>query len=295
MKGQVAQEDPPFSVPNMQLLTLDHLKTHGFQTAYVVHPNGDLPYVVHNDRRVVLFEFLRGESPSVDSVTLGMLEQLGGALASLHSLPAVHAVPSIDEGGCMMIGEAATEFEKELLAAGSESLAGHPFVVQLRQTLPRTRELLHLGSVPHSVIHTDLFPDNSLFYEGRLQGIVDFEEVCRGPSLLDVAMTTIACCFRATPPGYQDTTVAEDKVAAILRGYHAMRPFTAEERALFGEYLTLACLVISFWRFRNFNVRKAQQSSETDKAKYLEMQQRATFIRDWEAGGALKRHFESLV
>lgn len=271
---------------------MDHLKIHRFETAYVIRPRGDLPYVVHKNRRVVLFEFLRGEAPSVATITPSMLEQLGTGLAHLHLLPAVAAVPSIDVGGCCMIGEATTEFEQELL--GRPDLAQHPFVVRLHETMPRVTELLHRGSLHRGIVHTDLFPDNALFHEGVLQGIVDFEEVCQGPALLDLAMTTMACCFRATPPLYSDTVVDEERVAAILRGYHRGRPLSTEERELFGEFLGVACLVISFWRFRNFNLRKVPQSSEADLVKYLEMQERAQFIRRWEAEGALRRLFSAL-
>ena len=122
----------------------------------------------------------------------------------------------------------------------------------LRARLEAVQSALSHPDLPAPcVLHGDLFLENAVFdRDGRvLLGVVDWEEMCLGPALLDVAMTLVGC-------GYgEDDRLDAALAEAFLTAYSAARPLTAVERALFATFLQYALLSIAFWRFRQFNVR----------------------------------------
>ena len=73
--------------------------------------------------------------------------------------------------------------------------------------------------------------------------------MCRGPLMLDVAMTLVGCA-------YNESNILNTEYArSFLTAYHTHRPITSRERILFPHFLAYACAAIAFWRFRQFNVR----------------------------------------
>lgn len=134
------------------------------------------------------------------------------------------------------------------------SIQCHPFVAFLRSELSDLLPVVSSASVCGglSVLHGDLFLENVLFSaDGRLLGLIDFEEMCLGPRLLDVCMTITGCCYTATHQlDYQLTH-------SLLSSYCSRHPLTVAECGLLVDFLRYACLAIAFWRFRQFNVRVA--------------------------------------
>jgi homoserine kinase type II len=79
--------------------------------------------------------------------------------------------------------------------------------------------------LPAGPIHADYFPDNVLFAEGVVSGVIDFYFGCSGPLAYDLAIALSAWGFDgsgAPVPGAVD---------AFRRGYEAVRPLTLAEAA----------------------------------------------------------------
>jgi len=79
--------------------------------------------------------------------------------------------------------------------------------------------------LPRGPIHADYFPDNVLFADGAVSGVIDFYFGCTDLLGYDLAIALSAWGFdgAGTPiPGAVD---------AFLRGYEALRPLTAPEAA----------------------------------------------------------------
>lgn len=101
-----------------------------------------------------------------------------------------------------------------------------------------------------------------MFDGEELVGIVDFEEVCYGPLMIDVGMVTIepmltdvfltivlqtilGCCFP------RNNKLDLGLMQAFLNAYDAKRPMNPSERAKLVPFIQYAALTIAFWRFRS--------------------------------------------
>ena len=79
--------------------------------------------------------------------------------------------------------------------------------------------------LPQGVIHADLFPDNVLFVENRLSGLIDFYFACNDALTYDLAVMLNAWCFD------EGTAFDIAKSRALIAGYQELRPLEAVERA----------------------------------------------------------------
>ena len=77
--------------------------------------------------------------------------------------------------------------------------------------------------LPIGVVHADLFPDNVFFLGDRLSGLIDFYFACTDMLAYDVAICLNAWCFE------KDNSFNLTKGTALLSGYTAVRPLSAEE------------------------------------------------------------------
>ncbi|WP_339930020.1 homoserine kinase [uncultured Brevundimonas sp.] len=82
-----------------------------------------------------------------------------------------------------------------------------------------------LKTLPQGPVHMDYFPDNVLFLNGAISGVIDFYFACVDTLAYDLAIALNAWGFDATgganPPA----------IAAFLAGYESVRPLNPSERA----------------------------------------------------------------
>ena len=78
--------------------------------------------------------------------------------------------------------------------------------------------------LPSGIIHADFFPDNVLFMEHRITGVIDFYFACYDSLAYDLAVTVNAWCFESDG-GFNVT-----KSKALIAGYQSARRLTEAER-----------------------------------------------------------------
>ena len=77
--------------------------------------------------------------------------------------------------------------------------------------------------LPGGVIHADLFPDNVLFMEGRVSGVIDFYFACNDAFAYDLCVMLNAWCFES------DGSYNITKGKSLIAAYRGSRDLTAEE------------------------------------------------------------------
>jgi homoserine kinase type II len=77
--------------------------------------------------------------------------------------------------------------------------------------------------LPAGVIHADLFPDNVLFMQENVSGLIDFYFACNDMYAYDLAVTLNSWCFEA------DGAYNVTKGRALIAAYRSVRTLTPEE------------------------------------------------------------------
>lgn len=150
--------------------------------------------------------------PSGDEIS-----RAGGALADLHTLS--------DDAPAMPKNRFGLEAWRVLAqgCAANAKEAYRPLVDTLMA------EVDALGAawpddLPAGAIHGDYFPDNVLFHDGRVSGVIDFYFGCHDARAYDLAIAINAWCFEGG--GFQP-----EASAALCGGYVARRELSDAERA----------------------------------------------------------------
>ena len=171
-----------------QVALLEHLHKHAYPTAYpIVQKNGKSLYVSSN-YNVMIYPFLNGSTPLPSEQ---VLMQIGAALAKLHGIPVLPELPRFPMGQ--------SQIDPFLIDVRDTKFATHPFITWLESELEWIKPELD-KSLPKGLLHGDMFLDNTLFHEGKLVAILDFEEVCHDTLLIDIGMTIIGCCYTTDTP-----------------------------------------------------------------------------------------------
>ena len=199
------------------------------------------------DRTGALFSHLNGrpaglvsridgapvELPSIDECAA-----VGGALARLHLASQHYRARLTNRRGPAWWRQAAR--------------AVRPFITQAQNELltneVRFQTGFGKGKLPKGAIHGDLFCDNVLFAQGCVAGIIDFGFAATDFFAYDLAIAVNDWCVAGNANGALDNA----RMDAMVRGYHAVRPLTADERVQWTALLRAAAL--RFWLSRLYDL-----------------------------------------
>lgn len=191
---------------------------------------------------VRLLTYLPGAPLAAQLTTVELVERVGRALALLDVALAGFSHPAdrhdllwdlqhVDHSEAML--DAIEDRDRRNLARRSLAF----FAERVR---PR------LGSLRHQVVHNDLNPSNILIDRtGCVSGLLDLGDAIRAPLVADVA---VAACYHV---GVGSRPL--QKVAAMLKGYSAVRPLEDQEIAMVAPLIVARLskiVTISAWRAR---------------------------------------------
>ncbi len=210
---RVRPEDLPFFLGLME-----HLSGRGISCPLPVRSRtGDQSFMLKG-RAGAIFTFLTGVS--LKKPEPAHCAAAGRALADLHEAGrdfGLTRANALGPAGWRELTEAtrarADAVERNLATLIADALAA------LERDWPR-----HL---PAGVIHADLFPDNVLFMQEKVSGLIDFYFACNDMYAYDLAVMLNSWCFE------NDGAYNVTKSRALIAAYRAGRPLTeAEAEAL---------------------------------------------------------------
>ena len=175
--------------------------------------NGKVLHSLSN-RPAAIVTFLKGSSPC--RINLDHCAQLGIALAKMHLAGSDFTMIRTND---LSVGAWGSLLEKNLRGINKlrSGLSG-----DLRAELTAL-ERNWPGDLPKGTIHSDVFPDNVLFKNGKLSGILDFYFACTDLFAYDLAVCMNAWCFES------DGSLNVNKVRRLLTSYRYIRPLSGPE------------------------------------------------------------------
>lgn len=187
----------------------------------------------------VVFPFILGAKPMGSPKEVG---QLGEALSLLHVFSIENKL--VDKGlrhhsqvgydlGAIRNYCQGQESVKEFTDACGRLLA------------PKYIELWEKSDLPKGLIHGDLYLDNTLFEDGKLNVLLDFEQAGIGLFIQDIGISISGSCL-------DKEGVSHEKVAAFIKGYQKNRGLEEKELELLNFSILLGFLDISLWRIKRF-------------------------------------------
>ncbi|BEV09030.1 homoserine kinase [Methylophilus sp. VKM B-3414] len=212
---------------------MTHLSQHGIQCpSPIVDKDGVALHRIHG-KPALMVSCLRGSDVSQPNLT--QIEAVAQTLARMHLAGMAFHEQSHNQRGQGWRVMTAQQVMPKLA----------PVQQHLLQEELQFQHGLDLSGLPHGVIHGDLFRDNVLFDGNVLGGFIDFYYACHDVLAYDVAIAVNEWCVDA------NGAFVDDKLAVFMNAYHAVRPFTAEEKSFWPALLRRAAL--RFWLSRLYD------------------------------------------
>ncbi|MGU9961538.1 MAG: homoserine kinase [Candidatus Puniceispirillales bacterium WSBS_2018_MAG_OTU23] len=193
---------------------MEHLASRDITCPHPIADNNGVVLKKLNDKAAAIFSFLDGSSNNIPSAE--RCYAAGIALAELH-------IASMGFNGRR--DNALNHLAWGTLLAEINDSPNHLFkylTIPAKTYLDETLAYWPTN-LPSGVIHADFFPDNVLFTNDAVTGVIDFYFACDGFFAYDLSIAVNAWCF--------DDEFSREKYTALLNGYQSARKLTPAEIA----------------------------------------------------------------
>jgi homoserine kinase type II len=204
---------------------LNHLR--GLPTPRLVQTKEGKYLFRYKDHWGLIYPYLPGEEKEM--FTDRMLREVGEALGKLH-LQTQHFTSDVERTEFYNLSPQQVD---EMLKIIGKTISNP----KIQKAIPQLTRTLGFGppKTQQGAIHIDLKPENVLFTDEELTGIVDFDNSYIGPLVLDLANTVM---WFSSKEGEFDTSAAK----TIFDGYASQRELPASEKESFCDTLHYAFL-----------------------------------------------------
>lgn len=195
---------------------LEHLANHGIACPLPVRTKSGGQSTTLRSRPAALLTFLDGVSLSRPRA--GHCAAAAEALAALHHASADFAprrANSLSLPGWRRLAKATASRADSVEDGLAELIASNLAI--LDEVWP--------NDLPTGTIHADLFPDNVLFMDGKVSGLIDFYFACDDFYAYDLAVMLNAWCFE------HGGRFSRAKAQSLIAGYQKSRTLSAQEVA----------------------------------------------------------------
>ncbi len=191
----------------------------------------------------VVFPFVDGEEPEALPATA---RKMGELAARLHQLP---EGPWKDKDRENLLSLRTTLAIADSLRGTDTSPAR-----RFRKAIDLLAPGVHDADLPTGLVHGDLFPDNTIFREGNLVAVLDWEEACVDHYLFDLAMAMHGFCYLAEE-------WRPELSRSFLAGYEARRPLAPDERESLPLFLRWTPLAMAGWHLRRYSLAPSSRQA----------------------------------
>ena len=210
-----------------------HLVNRGVRcSSPVTDRRGEL-YSTLNHRPAAIIQRLEGEQP--EQIDIGHCALIGGELARFHIAGQDYKGTRPNPRGYDWLVAVKDMLEPELDHDDQQLIS---LVLQDYQRISAI-------DLPGGPIHGDLFHDNSMFKEGALGGILDFDYACNDSYVFDLAVLLNDWCIDP------DGALVMPRVDSVLSAYQQQRPLTSAEMKALPTLLRITAL--RFWLSRLYD------------------------------------------
>jgi homoserine kinase type II len=259
---------------------LQHLAKAKLSVPKMHRPKGSEDILSLNPRQhLAVFDFMPGKVLEPSEFSPKHTHALGHFLARMHvqsqSLKRRRQNPFRLQKTLVL----AKESQKVIQQAPERFLPAHKKDLHKIQTrLKRYNPEPH--QCPQAIIHGDLFPENALFTQEKLEAVIDFEMASTGFCIYDVAVAL--CAWAYTSQGHMN----QKRGRALLDSYQDVRPLMQAEKNQLFKIVAYSLSRFSMTRFFDFEVSLHPDVTRNHK-DYKEM---LTRLEKHEALGARKFH-----
>jgi homoserine kinase type II len=223
---------------NYEMDVLNNIRSIDFPTAYP-YRNLDGSYItMFEQQRFVVYDFIDGATPNL---SVDVASEIGMAAANLNSFEGWkkhRRLNIINLKKCKSLinqfVSANVQYSDLFLYFEEETNFLEPYITQ---------------PLPEGLVHGDIFPDNTIFQDNKLQAVIDFEEVCVDHLLMDVAMTINGFCF-------PDNKLDSELLKIFLESYQKIRPLSKDEKELLPQYIQWGAHGMLSWHLTQLLDRK---------------------------------------
>lgn len=214
---------------------MHHLSTHGIPCPDPISNVDGVSLHMLNGKPAVLISCLKGQD--IDTPSVVHCAAIGHVLAQMHQAGQSFSAQSSHQNprGADWRHQTAQQVMAHL-PADDQKLLTETLAFQAG---------FDTSSLPHGIIHADLFRDNVLFDGDKVGGLIDFYYACYDALAYDLAIVTNDWCVQVD--GQLDTAKAE----ALLQAYQSVRPFEQSEHVAWHGLLRIAAL--RFWLSRLYD------------------------------------------
>jgi len=229
---------------------LERLAAAGVPTpAPLRRSDGALVSTLHG-KPAALFPWRDGKIRCQAAVAPEDARRVGEALAR------VHLAGAGEKRGAGRFGFADLSQRLDRIEASGDATFA-PLAPRLRECL-RSAEAARDPSLPHGLIHGDLFRDNVLWEAGgNLAALLDFESACDGAYAYDLMVTVLSWCVGDD---------LDDRLAsAMTAGYNDVRPLGQQERRGLWAEASFGALRFTITRITDYALRTGAQGPRVIK------------------------------
>lgn len=235
-------------------------------------------------RACAIFNFIEGHDVPKDEIQSVHCRRVGAYLAKMHL-----AADGFEQSRANPLAVPKLGAFVERVAAYMPQLEAEWGVLGLADEMRGAFDGLQKDwpeDLPQGAVHCDLFPDNVLFQDGGVNGVIDFYFAATDLFAYDLAMTLNAWCFRRSEDG-DDVIWDKERARAMLEAYQGTRPLFGDEKAALSLLCRGAALRIFLTRAEEYCTYDAAKVSMTPHSPRL-FWQRLKFHQENDIGKLLK-------